>query len=64
VVYNNVQGEPVADPGGGAIAPPPLKVGKIDLIQEELVSTHVRPSVSRSESGSLTDLTRSEPVVV
>jgi len=43
---------------------PPLKVGKIDLIQEEHVSTHVRPSVSRSESGSLTDLTRIEPVVV
>jgi len=52
----------VADPEGGAIAPA-LKVGKIDLIQEEHVLTHVRPSVSRSESGSLTALTRSEPVV-
>jgi len=45
---------------GGGDRPPPLKVGKIDLIQEEHVSTHV----SQSESGSLTDLSCSEPVVV
>jgi len=40
--------------------PPLLKVGNIELIQEEHVSTHV----SQSETGSLTDLTRSEPVDV
>jgi len=52
----------VADPGGDrGDRPPPTQSGKIDLIQEEHVSTHV----SQSESGSLTDLinSHSEPAV-
>jgi len=40
--------------GGDRPYRPPTQSGKIDLIQEEHVSTHV----SQSESGSLTDLTR------